>query len=350
MPLDAHLVLGGYQYRACVCFFIALICCETTFGTTLQFLLLRVPGKWGLSATQSGLYPTAQSLGQMLGSLICGRLADVVGRRPVILASLTATVLGAALCSLVPEHDAWLGVPTYAYLMLALGLLGFGFGGSLSPLCILLAEVLPIQRRGFFLANSTVAFQIGSVLITAGAWYIMPRSEYANDDDGLGSASSAPPGDVFSLLGFSGWRLLYAMECAVAFVCLLFLCAILPESPRFLLLRGRAADLERLRHQLDMMLRMGGLKLQPSRGSTASQPLLSPEASDVGSVDELISALSAEISGAQDDSKGSEKWTAGRFVSKENSFLHFRHWKTKIFPVEIGGGSSSRGSLRGRRS
>ena len=57
-------------------------------------------------------------------------------------------------------------VPTYAYLMLALGLLGFGFGGSLSPLCILLAEVLPIQRRGFFLANSTVAFQIGSVLIT----------------------------------------------------------------------------------------------------------------------------------------------------------------------------------------
>ena len=42
-------------------------------------------------------------------------------------------------------------------------------------------------------------------------------------------------------------------------------------------------------------------------------------------VDELISALSAEISGAQDDSKGSEKWTAGRFVSKENPFLHFRH-------------------------
>ena len=40
MPLDAHLVLGGYQRRACAFFFIALICCETTFGTTLQFLLL----------------------------------------------------------------------------------------------------------------------------------------------------------------------------------------------------------------------------------------------------------------------------------------------------------------------
>ena len=70
----------------------------------------------------------------------------------------------------------------------------------------------------------------------------------------------------------------------------------------------RAADLERLRHQLDMMLRMGGLKLQPSRDSTTSQPLLSPEASDVGSIDELITALSTEISGAQDASKGGEKY------------------------------------------
>ena len=55
MPLDAHLVLGDYQRRACAFFFIALICCETTFGTTLQFLLLKVEGKWGLAASQSGL-------------------------------------------------------------------------------------------------------------------------------------------------------------------------------------------------------------------------------------------------------------------------------------------------------
>ena len=55
MPLDAHLVLGDYQRRACAFFFIALICCETTFGTTLQFLLLKVEGKWRLAASQSGL-------------------------------------------------------------------------------------------------------------------------------------------------------------------------------------------------------------------------------------------------------------------------------------------------------
>ena len=102
MPLDTYLLLGGYQRWACTCFFIALICCETTFGTTLQFLLLEVGGKYGLKESQSGLYPVAQGVGQLLGSLIFGRLADVLGRRPVILVSLSATVLGAGLCSMVP--------------------------------------------------------------------------------------------------------------------------------------------------------------------------------------------------------------------------------------------------------
>ena len=38
---------------------------------------LEAAGKWGLSADLSGLYPSAQSVAQMFGSLICGRLADV---------------------------------------------------------------------------------------------------------------------------------------------------------------------------------------------------------------------------------------------------------------------------------
>ena len=259
--------------------------------------------------------PVSQGIGQLLGSLIFGRLADVVGRRPVILASLSATVLGAALCSVVPEHaDTVMGVPCYALLMLALGLLGFGFGGSLSPLCILLAEVLPVHRRGFFLANATVAFQVGSVIITGAAWYILPRSLYVDDDHSASSAAALTDHGSFAILGFTGWRLLYAMEGIVAFLCVLLLCVILPESPRFLLLRNRAADAEQLREQLDTMLRMGGLQLQPAAVAqtvalpTAQQPLLSPttdnvdnvinssvDAAGVASLDDLIAALTAEV-------------------------------------------------------
>ena len=33
-----------------------------------------------------------------------------------------------------------------------------------------------------FLANATVAFQVGSVIITGAAWYILPRSLYVDDD------------------------------------------------------------------------------------------------------------------------------------------------------------------------
>lgn len=319
MPLDTHLVLGRYQRRACAFFFIALICCETTFGTTLQFLLLEVGGKYGLRESQSGLYPVAQGVGQLLGSLIFGRLADVVGRRPVVLASLSATVVGAALCSMVPEHsEAVMGVPCYALLMLALGLLGFGFGGSLSPLCILLAEILPVHRRGFYLATATVAFQVGSVLVAGAAWFVMPRSLNAGDGD-LGSSSGAahPHGAAFVVAGFTGWRLLYAAEGVVALLCLALLCVVMPESPRFLLLRRRSQDLERLHVQLETMLRMGGLRLQPAVPATTvslslqKQPLLSlagsssAAASVAGTtqcenVHDLITALLAE----QDSASG----------------------------------------------
>ncbi len=279
MALDTHLVFGGYQRWACTIFFVALICCETTFGTTLQFLLLKVSGKYGLRDSQSGLYPVAQGVGQLLGSMVFGRLADVWGRRPVILASLSATVLGAALCSMVPEHvDVVMGVPCYALLMLALALLGFGFGGSLSPLCILLAEILPMHRRGFYLATATVAFQVGSVLVAAAAWYVMPRSLYGGDHVGSSSGSAQPTGAAFVVVGFTGWRLLYAAEGIVALLCVCLLFVILPESPRFLLLRHRPQDIERLRLQLQTMLDMGGLQLHsvPSARATAPVAALSP--------------------------------------------------------------------------
>lgn len=336
MPLDTHLLLGGYQRWACTLFFVALICCETTFGTTLQFLLLKVSGKYGLRDSQSGLYPVAQGVGQLLGSLIFGRLADVWGRRPVILASLSATVFGAALCSMVPEHvDVVMGVPCYALLMLALALLGFGFGGSLSPLCILLAEILPVHRRGFYLATATVAFQVGSVLVASAAWYVMPRSLYGGDDVGSSSGSAQPIGAAFVVVGFTGWRLLYAVEGIVALLCVGLLFVFLPESPRFLLLRHRPQDVERLRLQLQTMLDMGGLQLHPIKSARAAasaaaispqqqQPLLTmavnsgstDDTPQFATVQDLIAALAAEETAARASShrKQADGGVTGRWT------------------------------------
>jgi hypothetical protein len=147
--------------------------------------------------------------------------------------------------------------------------------------------------------------QVGSVVITAAAWYIMPRSEYLVDD--AGSAGTGFAEDTFAILGFSGWRLLYAMEGVVAILCLLLLWVILPESPRFLLLRRRKVDLERLHTQLETMLRMGGLELAPdcagsSSGDSIQVPLLSPSTGGNGhrTVDDLIAKLSAEMTEGAD--------------------------------------------------
>jgi hypothetical protein len=56
MGLEQHIRFGSYQKYYCALIFLALICTETTWGSTLQFLLLEVAGRWGLAERHSGAY------------------------------------------------------------------------------------------------------------------------------------------------------------------------------------------------------------------------------------------------------------------------------------------------------
>ena len=50
MGLEEHIRFGNYQKSYCGLIFLALICTETTWGSTLQFLLLKVAGLLRVSA------------------------------------------------------------------------------------------------------------------------------------------------------------------------------------------------------------------------------------------------------------------------------------------------------------
>ena len=183
----------------------------------------------------------ASSVGQIVGSAVFGRLADMIGRRPVVLISLSVSVVGGACVVAIPtaEHATVFGWPCYSALMAALWLLGFGFGGSISPMGIMLAEILPVRGRGFWLNCTTSAFQVavgGKVIecwisistysITAMVACIFEhiqwrsaRNDFTTSAFQVGSVGVAvaaayimPDSSRIQVLGFSGWRLLYAAE------------------------------------------------------------------------------------------------------------------------------------------
>ncbi|WP_191094392.1 MFS transporter [Nocardia colli] len=149
------------------------------------------------------LYPLSGIVGTMIGSLIWGWLGDRVGRRASIL--LAAVVFVAtSTCGAMPAY--WLNL-VMCFTM------GLGVGGMLPITFALLSETVPRRHRGWMMVL------IGSDI--AGAYILVSW---------LAATWAAP--DRF------GWRMLWLIGFPTGLL-LLVLNRWIPESPRFLLMRGR---------------------------------------------------------------------------------------------------------------
>lgn len=170
--------------------------------------------QWGLTATDIGLLNTVTFAAAAVGRLVSGYIADRWGRRMMLTADLLLFTLGAILCALAPS-----------FLMLCVGraIVGFGLGGEVAVAVTMLAEFCSQKFRG------TAA---GLVNVGAG---------------GLGNFLAPAFGLlVFAIFpGVDGWRWLFA--CLVLPALLgAFYRRLIPETPRFLLSKGRIAETNRV--------------------------------------------------------------------------------------------------------
>lgn len=166
----------------------------------------------GLGVTVSALLP-----GCAVGAFLAGRLADVWGRRKVmqaaallfILSALASGAASSALMMIIARFAAGVGV---------------GAASVLSPAYI--SEVTPAHMRGRLSS-------LQQVMIIAGLTGAFLANYFLAQHAGLSTASL--------WLGFPAWRWMFWMQVVPATI---FLCTLLliPESPRFLVARGRAAD------------------------------------------------------------------------------------------------------------
>jgi putative MFS transporter len=147
------------------------------------------------------LYPLAGITGTMIGSFMWGWVGDVLGRRGAILLS-GVLFMGTATCGAMPEF--WMN-------LIVCFIMGVGVGGMLPISFALMAETIPARHRGWLmvLVGGDVA---GAYIITSAlsAWLV---PEYS-------------------------WRILWLIGLPTGAM-LIFLQRFIPESPRFLLARGR---------------------------------------------------------------------------------------------------------------
>lgn len=162
-----------------------------------------------LSEAQLGFTVASALIGTIAGSMLAGRSADALGRKP--------SLMILAVIYLVSSLGSGLAWDWWSFLAFrVLGGLAVGGASVVSPLYI--AEIAPARYRGWL-----VAIQQFNVVLGITVAYL---SNYVIDRLGLGE---------------SQWRWMLGIQAVPSALFFLLLLPI-PESPRWLIARGRDAE------------------------------------------------------------------------------------------------------------
>ena len=173
-----------------------------------------------------GLPVLLNLVGYVAGTLILSPLSDRVGRRKLLLTTMTLCGIGSALTAVA--HS-------YATFVAARAFTGIGIGTDLAVVNTYIGELAPRGARARYTSMIFIFSALGAVLgIWIGLWLTMP-------------ATPLPLGLPFALAGKDfgyGWRVMYLIGAFLAVIGVLLRLR-LPESPRWLVARGRLGEAER---------------------------------------------------------------------------------------------------------
>jgi MFS transporter, SP family, sugar:H+ symporter len=172
---------------------------------------------FGLSDAGLGFTVGSLLIGCFIGAFLAGRLADVMGRRNVMMLAAVLFLIGALVQGFA--HEQWIFV-----IARIAGGMAVGAASVLSPAYI--SEVAPANIRG----RMTTVQQIMIITGLTAAFVV----NYF-----LAASAGASTSNFWA--GIEAWRWMYLMQAIPAAVFLIALFFI-PESPRFLVSKGRTDD------------------------------------------------------------------------------------------------------------
>jgi putative MFS transporter len=175
----------------------------------ISFVMAALAVQWSLSPTELSLIGSIGFVGMALGATLGGLLADRFGRRQVF--ALTLLIFGLATGA---AALSW----SVGALLVFRFLIGLGLGAELPVASTLVSEFAPARLRGRIVVGLEAFWAVGWTLAALIGYLVVPRSD-------------------------DGWRWALALGALPALYAVVVRRG-LPESVRFLELRGRVDEAE----------------------------------------------------------------------------------------------------------
>jgi len=178
-------------------------------GAMIAFILPAVTALWQLTDQQTGLLGSSAMIGYLAGAFFAGTLGDLIGRRAVMMYALAVYCVATLIAAFAPSWQFlfWWRVAA-----------SVGTGAESAIIAPFLAEFVQKRHRGRFVGALSGFFSFGFVFAALLGYFVIRGSD-------------------------DGWRIAQIV-CALPIVMLLWWRRSLPESPRWLIERGRAAEAE----------------------------------------------------------------------------------------------------------
>jgi AAHS family 4-hydroxybenzoate transporter-like MFS transporter len=161
---------------------------------------------WHVGRDVLGPVISAGLFGLMLGALVLGTLGDRIGRKSIILISVTVFGIGSLLTVFAENAQQ---------MMILRFLTGIGLGGAMPGAIALVSEYVPTRLRVSLVTITVCGFAIGPA---------------------LGGFVAGP------LINLYGWPSLFVLGSVLPLLLLPVLWRMLPESSRFLIARGDSPE------------------------------------------------------------------------------------------------------------
>jgi putative MFS transporter len=212
---------------------------------TIAFVLPVLIGLWHISSSEIGVLFAAGFVGQLIGAVVLGWLAERYGRIRILQASLIIIAVFSAACAFAWNYISFFWFRTIQ---------GLGLGGEVPVAATYVNEFTPARLRGRLIMALQATFGIGIAVISVIATWLIPTF---------------------------GWQSMFLLG-AVPVLLAIGLRFLVPESPRWLAGHGRLMEADAV---------VVDLERAASRDGTRPLPQLPAEILPVSSETASFSSL-----------------------------------------------------------